>query len=163
MGMTRDVQRAPGHGEGNASAGRGVQEHKLHALLRMRRRWVAAAWIAGATVPLLLATIFLVGCCVLPFHGVMHRLMPVCAMAVNMMSGNHADHAQPPVPAREKQEPVKRIATVMPSPFRLAAIDGARQNLAPSPASAYRSYISLGAVRCDQDIGLHALVDTFRI
>ena len=47
----------------------------------MRRRFVAAAWIAGATVPLLMATVFIVGCCVLPFHDVMHRLMPVCAMA----------------------------------------------------------------------------------
>src|SRR5688500_20169567 len=81
----------------------------------MKRRLVAAAWITGATVPLLLATVFLVGCCVLPFHGVMHRLMPVCAMAMNgamnAMSGH--DDAQSQVPAREKQEPVKRIAITL--------------------------------------------------
>ena len=133
------------------------------ALPQMRRRFIAAAWIAGATIPLL-ATVFLVGCCVLPFHHVVHRLMPVCAMAMNVVNGNHADHsAQTPAPAREKQEPVKRIATVMQSPFRLAASDGARPSLAPSASNGYRSFISLGAVRCDQDIGLHVLVDTFLI
>src|SRR5438105_15198488 len=35
----------------------------------MRRTVIAAAWIAGTTIPLLAATIFVFGCCVLPFHG----------------------------------------------------------------------------------------------
>ncbi|MDP9190789.1 MAG: hypothetical protein M3P06_03700 [Acidobacteriota bacterium] len=129
----------------------------------MRRRFIAAAWIAGATVPLLMATVFVVGCCVLPFHQIVHRIMPACAMAMSILNGNDADHQSTPVPAREKQEPAKRIATVVPQAFRLAMSDIARQNLAPSPTSGYRSYISQGAVRCDQDIGLHVLVDTFRI
>ena len=135
-----------------------------HALPRMRRRFVAAAWIAGATVPLLLSAVFVVGCCVLPFHGVVHRLMPLCAMATNVMTGHHAESPSPTsAPAREKQEPVKRMATVIPGTVRLAAADEARSRLASSPVSAYRSFISLGAVRCDQDVGLHVLVDTFRI
>jgi hypothetical protein len=132
-----------------------------HALPRMRRRFVAAAWIAGATVPLLMATVFVVGCCVLPFHNVVHRLMPVCAMALDAMCGDH--DSQAPVPAREKQEPAKRMATVVSPMFKLAMSDVAHHNLAPSPASGHRSFISLGAVRCDQDVGLHVLVDTFRI
>jgi hypothetical protein len=127
----------------------------------MKRRVVAAVWIAGATVPLLLATVFVVGCCVLPFHNVMHKVMPVCAMALEAMRGDH--DAQAPVPAREKQEPAKRIATVVAPMFRLTMSDVARQTLAPSPVSGYRSYIAQGAVRCDQDVGLHVLVDTFRI
>lgn len=134
-----------------------------HALPRMRRRFVAAAWIAGATIPLLMATVFVVGCCILPFHHIVHRIMPGCAMAMNVINGGHADHQPTPVPAREKQEPVKRMATVMPSTIRLAASDSAHRNLTPSPTSNYRSFISLGAIRCDQDIGLHVLVDTFRI
>lgn len=128
----------------------------------MRRRFVAAAWIAGATVPLLMATVFVFGCCALPFHHVVHKLMPVCATVMNVMNGNHADPATP-TPAREKQEPAKRIATVMPSTFRLAVSDNARLSVAPSPTAGYRSFISLGAVRCDQDVGLNVLVDTFRI
>ena len=130
----------------------------------MRRRAIAAAWIAGATVPLVLATVFVFGCCVLPFHHVMHKLMPVCQLAADLMRGHYGDHdhdAVPP-PAREKQEPVKRIATEVPNVFRLA-IASSGEPAAPSAASSYRSFISQGAVRCDQDVGLHVLVETFLI
>ena len=134
----------------------------------MKRRLVAAFWVTGATVPVLLATAFLVGCCVLPFHGVMHKLMPLCEMAANVMRGDsHADHehdhdAVPP-PAREKQEPVKRIATEVPDAFRLAAMTATLRVIAPTATTAYRSFITLGAMRCDRDVGLHVLVETFLI
>lgn len=132
------------------------------------RRLIAAAWITGATVPFLMATVFLVGCCVLPFHAVMHKLMPICEMAAGIMRGDHAadrhDHdAVPPPPGREKQEPVKRIATEIPPPFRLALASGAERSVAPSATTAYRSFISLGAMRCDRDVGLHVLVESFLI
>lgn len=135
----------------------------------MKRRLVAAFWVTGATVPVLLATAFLVGCCVLPFHGVMHKLMPLCEMAANVMRGdNHANHehdhdAVPPAPAREKQEPVKRIATEVPDAFRLAAMTATTRAIAPTATTAYRSFIALGAMRCDRDVGLHVLVETFLI
>ena len=135
----------------------------------MKRRLVAAFWVTGATVPVLLATAFLVGCCVLPFHGEMHKLMPLCEMAANVMRGdNHADHehdhdAVPPAPAREKQEPVKRIATEVPDAFRLAAMTATTRAIAPTATTAYRSFITLVAMRCDRDVGLHVLVETFLI
>lgn len=127
----------------------------------MRRRFVAAAWIAGATVPLLLATVFLVGCCVLPFHGVMHKLMPVCSMVMNAMSGH--DDGQSPMPAREKQEPVKRVPVTLSGMTRSQPASASSMRPAlPSP-TAYRSSISLGALRCDQDVGWYVLVATFLI
>ena len=133
----------------------------------MRRRLVAAVWVTGATVPVLLATVFLFGCCVLPFHQVMHELMPICEMAASVMRGEQAgaghDHDTPSVPAREKQEPVKRIATEAPNSFRLVAAAVQPRIGTPAAATAYRSYITLGAVRCDRDVGLHALVETFLI
>src|SRR5688572_5285290 len=130
----------------------------------MRRVVVAAAWITGATVPLLLATVFFVGCCVLPFHQVMHKLMPICELATSLMRGEHADgDAQQPMPAREKQEPVKRIVSSMPLTFRLHAVPSTVHVTSPAASAAYRSFISHGAVRCDQDVGLHLLVETFRI
>jgi hypothetical protein len=132
----------------------------------MRRKVIAAAWVTGATVPLLFATVFLVGCCVLPFHNIAHKLMPICDMAANIMRGDHTAHeheATPPPPAREKQEPVKRIATEVPNVFRLAAIGGAPRAITPTATTAYRSFITLGAVRCDRDVGLHVLVETFLI
>ena len=127
----------------------------------MKRRIIAAAWITGATVPLLMATLFAVGCCVLPFHSVMHKLMPLCHVAASMFSGeDHADDAT--TPAREKQEPVKRITTVVPQTFRLASVSVARIHT-PVAMTSYRSFISLGATRCDRDVGLHVLVETFLI
>jgi hypothetical protein len=133
----------------------------------MRRKAIAAAWIAGTTVPLLLATVFLVGCCVLPFHQIAHKLMPVCDMAANVMRGADAGHGHEhdavPPPTREKQEPVKRIATEVPNVFRLAAIDGGPRAIAPTATTAYRSFITLGAVRCDRDVGLHVLVETYLV
>lgn len=137
--------------------------------LMKRRRIIAAVWITGATVPFLLATVFLVGCCVLPFHGIIHKLMPLCEMASSIARGDHHDDghdhdAVPPAPSGDKQEPVKRIASDVPSLFRLAAATaGAARPAAPTATTAYRSFISLGAVRCDRDVGLHVFVETFLI
>ena len=128
----------------------------------MKRRLIAATWIIGATVPLLMATVFLVGCCALPFHHIVHKLMPVCQMAANMMRGDHRDAATP-APAREKQEPVKRVVTNLSAAHRIGAAAGAIRVLSPTPAASYRSFISLGAIRCDRDVGLHVLVETFLI
>jgi hypothetical protein len=131
----------------------------------MRRTAIAAAWVIGATVPLLAAVVLVFGCCVLPFHGVIHKALPLCHLAVDFMRGDHPGHhdGQTPVPAREKQEPVKRVATEMPRAFRLAVESAARQRVTASDATTYRSFIALGAIRCDQDVGLHLLVDTLLI
>ncbi|HYC58683.1 MAG TPA: hypothetical protein VEK79_03880 [Thermoanaerobaculia bacterium] len=128
----------------------------------MKRRIIAAAWITGATVPLLMATLFAVGCCVLPFHSVMHKLMPLCNMAASMFRGDDAASDDATTPAREKQGPIKRMTTVVPQTFRLASTSVARIN-APIATTSYRSFISLGAIRCDRDVGLHVLVETFLI
>jgi hypothetical protein len=112
-----------------------------------------------------MGTVFLVGCCVLPFHNVVHKLMPVCEMAVNVIRGDQPagqEHGAIP-PARERQEPVKRIVTIAPNVFRLAVSTAAERTLAPNAMTGYRSFITLGAVRCDRDVGLHVLVDTFLI
>jgi len=131
----------------------------------MRRTAIAAAWVIGSTVPLLAAVVFVFGCCVLPFHGIIHKALPLCHLAVGVMRGEHHDHhdGQTPVPAREKQEPVKRIATEMPRTFHLAVGSAAQQRVTASNATTYRSFIALGAIRCDQDVGLHLLVATLLI
>ncbi len=129
----------------------------------MKRALVAAAWIGGSTVPLVAATVFLFGCCVLPFHGVIHKLMPLCEMAANVMRGDHGDHDHETTPARQKEEPVKRIATESPETFPLFAPSPRPEALTSSAPAAYRSFLTLGAMRCDQDVGLHVLVETFRI
>ena len=129
----------------------------------MRRSLIAFLWITGATVPLLAATLFLFGCCVLPFHRVMHELMPLCDIAADVMRGTHEHDATPSTPAPEKDEPVKRIAGGHVRSVRIAAPAAPRLAGSPAPARALRSFITLGAVRCDQDVGLHVLDATFRI
>lgn len=131
----------------------------------MKRAVIAAAWIAGATIPLLVAVVFIFGCCVLPFHGVIHKAMPLCDLAIGFISGEHHDHAaqQTPTPAREKQEPVKRIATEVPRTFHLAVTATVQHAVRANDAASYRSFIALGALRCDQDVGLHLLVATLLI
>ena len=127
----------------------------------MRRTAIAAVWIIGATVPLLVAIVFIFGCCVLPFHATIHRVMPLCHLAVDFIRGDH-DGAQQTLPARVKQEPVKRFATDLPRSFHLAQASDVRR-ATPAATTAYRSFITLGAIRCDQDIGLHLLVGTLLI
>lgn len=134
----------------------------------MKPRLVAAAWIAGATVPLLLGTVFLVGCCVLPFHKIAHKLMPVCQMAASIMRGDDSahgghEHDAVPPPSREKKEPVKRIATEIPQAFRLSIVSPEPRLAAASAMTSYRSFITLGAIRCDCDVGLYDLGETFLI
>lgn len=132
----------------------------------MRRTAIAAAWVFGATVPLLAAVVFLFGCCVLPFHAYIHKAVPLCHFAIDFISGEHGDHhdgAQQPMPAREKQEPVKRIATEVPRAFHLDSTKTAERHVVPIDTIAYRSFITLGAIRCDQDVGLHLLVGTLLI
>jgi hypothetical protein len=126
----------------------------------MRRRFIAAAWIAGAVIPLAAGTLFVVGCCVLPFHRVVHAAMPACHLAVKAMAG---ENDAPATPAPQKQEPVKRFVSQLSPVFRLVVNADLREVIAPSAATAYRSFISLGAMRCDRDVGLHVLVDTYRI
>jgi hypothetical protein len=123
----------------------------------MSRRIIAVAWIAGATVPLLAGTLYLIGCCVLPFHAAMHELMPVCEMA--------ASHEEAPAstPAPEKDAAAKRLVTALPNTLRVARATSMEPAAAPAAATAYRSFITLGAIRCDRDVGLHVLVRTFLV
>ncbi len=132
----------------------------------MSRRFVAAAWITGTPLPLLVAAVFLFACCVLPFHGTIHNLMPGCEIAARLMlSGPEADDqkAQPLSTAPEKQEPIKRLAIDLSSGARSPVLSYEQPPFFADASGAYRSCITLGALRCDQHVGLHALVETFLI
>src|SRR3954462_14189935 len=131
----------------------------------MRRTAIAAACVMGATIPLLMAVVFVFGCCVLPFHNVIHKALPLCDLAVGFMRGEHHGERdqQTPAPVREKQAPVKRIATEAPRSFQLAIAQAAEQHVTAADATTYRSFIALGAIRCDRDVGLHLLIATLLI
>jgi hypothetical protein len=92
--------------------------------------------------------------------------MPLCHLAVDVMRGEHAGHhddGQQPLPARAKQEPVNRVPTEVPRSFQLAALASVLRSATPIDTSAYRSVISLGALRCDQDVGLPLLLGSLLI
>jgi hypothetical protein len=133
-----------------------------------RSKWIAAAWVVGFTIPALTATVFLIGCCMLPFHGVIHKIMPLCQIAAHVMRGEHGDddhhHSAQTAPLPEKREPVKRVLKFL-RPVGLAPTAAVLVSLSPATTpTAYRSFITLGAARCDDDVGNRlANLDTLRI
>lgn len=131
----------------------------------MKRAAVATSIVLGATVPVLAATIFILGCCVLPFHNVIHSVAPLCTMAAGMMSGGHdGDHQNEPVPASEKQNQTVKSPTELTARFSLVTQDFSRRGSLPAAErQRLRDLISLGALRCDQDVGSEVLLQTFRI
>ena len=127
----------------------------------MKRTIIILAWVAGATVPAALSAVFVFGCCVLPFHRVIHRALPLCRIALPLITGG--DDKPSSTPAPERREPSKRIVSVAPHSFRFLFTPAALPAPAPTASTAYRSFIAHGAVRCDRDVGLHLLVSTLRI
>ncbi|MEA2417572.1 MAG: hypothetical protein QOI58_4229 [Thermoanaerobaculia bacterium] len=128
----------------------------------VRRTAIAAAWIFGTTVPLLASVVWVFGCCVLPFHAYIHKAIPLCHVAIGVMTGEQHGSRQQQVPASKKQEPPPRMTTDMPRTFQLSTT-ASSSAIARSPITAYRNFIALGAVRCDRDVGLHLLIVTFLI
>jgi hypothetical protein len=131
----------------------------------MKRTLIAAAWIAGATVPAALAAVFVFGCCVLPFHRLVHRALPLCRIALPLINGaaQTNDDQRTSTPAQERREPAKRIVTIAPNAVRAAAAAVAVRLFTASASTSYRSFIAQGAMRCDRDVGLHLLVSMLRI
>jgi len=129
----------------------------------MKRAALAVALIAGSTIPAIVAATFLFGCCALPFHHVLHRVMPLCSIAKSLLVHDaRGDHPEA-TPASEKQQLKQRL--ILPA-FKETVGDGLTVNaiLSPSNAVHHRNFISLGATRCDRDVGLRLLLlDTLRI
>jgi hypothetical protein len=135
----------------------------------MKRTVIAAAWLAGTTIPLIMAAVFLFGCCVLPFHHALHRIMPLCHVAAGILNGNHSDshgdhHPSPPAPEKQKTSGAQLLTILRGRFSSLGAVAFTTARNAAQSRIAYRSFISLGAARCDQDVGLRALlIETYRI
>src|SRR5436189_1566666 len=54
----------------------------------MKKAFFAAAALAAAGVPTVVAIVMHFGCCALPFHQMAHKLMPLCHAAMNAMAGD---------------------------------------------------------------------------
>jgi len=132
----------------------------------MKRVAIATTCLLGATVPVLFAIVFYFGCCVLPFHHAMHHLMPICTVARQMVArGRESDERQMATPgtAKDQQADPRAVTSAHGRGANRTSSAVARLDVAAS-AVGYRSFISLGATRCDADVGAHLLLlDTFRI
>jgi hypothetical protein len=127
--------------------------------VRPRRLWIAAVWLAGAIVPLVLMAVFLFGCCVLPLHQYVHHAMPFCGGIVKLLAS--APEEQPRSTAPRAQERTKQAPVVMAHAGTTTAMTSslAAQTARPAP----REELRHGAARCDHDVGLHLLHATFLI
>ena len=61
--------------------------------------------------------------------------------------------AQPPSTTPEKQEPIKRLAIDLSSGFRIPVLSYEQRAFLANASGGHRSFITLGALRCDQDVG----------
>jgi hypothetical protein len=115
--------------------------------------------------PALFAAAFHFGCCVLPSHRCDHRAMPMCQLATHLLQSDSDARRHPASPAAPTAEKtVRRTAPLLPSSraFAAAAPAAIATTLASSPTF-LRSFVTLGALRCDDDVGLQALLAIFRI
>jgi hypothetical protein len=124
-----------------------------------RRIWLIAAWLLSATIPVVVMAVFLFGCCVLPFHQYLHHALPLCGGIVKLLAGDHQQQTPstaPAAPEKTKSVPVSLAGThAMTRESSVAVLPPVRRTL--------REGLPLGAVRGDQDVGLHVLHATFLI
>lgn len=104
----------------------------------MKRTIVAAAVTLAATLPALAASVWLFSCCV----------VPLCHVAAH--DG-----------ASSRQQPSTVVVRRSWSGGLQAAVRGMKP--ATPRVIPYRSFITLGAVRCDRDVGLLVFLATFLI
>jgi hypothetical protein len=133
----------------------------------MSRRTLVLTWLFASSVPLALA-IVLIGCCALPFHGLVHRLVPLCQMAEAVLTAHQHDgagHEHPAVPP-QKQDQQDGPRLVWKHETRVTVVYASlSSSLRDMPgAIVQRSQTAPGALRCDDDVGTRlALLDTLRI
>ncbi len=120
-----------------------------------------AVLLLGSSLVTAAMSVFLFGCCVLPFHRYVHRIMPLCGGIVRGLGhGRGHDGATPATPARRAAAVAKAITARAPQVTASASAG------LVAPAAAIitpRSFMTLGALRCDDDVGLHLLLTTLRI
>lgn len=134
-----------------------MQDHKI-----MKRPLLAIGIALSTVAPAVIGAAFLFGCCVLPFHGVVHRVMPLCHAATDFLLDGGSEQQQPALPVQSSEKTTRLSPSLPPHLFHHAPLT-ATTLTAQRSSTDLRSFISLGALRCDDDIGLSAFLNTFRI
>ncbi|HVT60695.1 MAG TPA: hypothetical protein VHR45_20150 [Thermoanaerobaculia bacterium] len=131
-----------------------------------RRRLLTIAWLVGGTFVPVGAAVAIFGCCHLPFHGVVHRFMPLCELAEKALAHHHHEERPAvPAPSRPDQKPTAERNWRVPERASLTPRLAVISTLPPlSPGQPPRRSLPVGAFRCDDDVGARlAFVDTLRL
>lgn len=127
------------------------------------RKSVAIAWLTGGTFAVLVLGAVLLTCCILPFHDDHHR-EPLCHAVAGVLSGEHHDPARTAEPAERplgKGMDAGIVIRDFADPYPLRS--DVHASSAVHQDSGARNAITLGALRVDDDVGLHTLFCTFLI
>lgn len=131
----------------------------------MRRSQTALLVLAGAGLPAVAAAVVLVGCCVLPFHGVIHRLLPLCQTAAAIVGGEGDgghDHSVPAPPPQRTDDERGPAAAARWSAGVFPALAVTAQTVVGT-RSRLRALSRPEATRCDDDVGARlTLLRVFR-
>jgi hypothetical protein len=132
-----------------------------------RTRLFAIGWLLGGTVVPAAAAVVILGCCELPFHGLVHRVMPLCEMAVAALAHHDHEADAPAVPAPPRPEAKPSVERAWRAPERPAIHPPlVLAATLPPPAAGAPSLraLPIGAFRCDDDVGTRlAFVETLRL
>lgn len=121
----------------------------------LRKLFIALTYLATVALPATLAAIALFGCCALPFHRYIHKVLPLCT---GILKTTPKEPTAPP-PARPRVAP----PVVEHADAAVAPDANAHARHRPCALRTERSAMSHGALRCDDDIGLNLLHATFLI
>jgi hypothetical protein len=128
----------------------------------MYRRIAALLWLTSAFAPSIVSFILAFGCCVLPFHKSVHRVMPACHVAMQLASPVKDEDES--TPAEPRDDRAQRFAAAASPRLRFVPVTMAAMNVTSSLSPTFmRSSFSPGAARCDSDVGLTELLATWRI
>jgi hypothetical protein len=127
---------------------------------RKSRFLTIVAWSAGTLIPAALAIVFLFGCCALPFHRVVHRYLPLCGGIVKLLATAPPTNTGAPTPTTT---PPAKVRVLRAEAASIVTTDARMSRIERPAARSFRSWITLGALRCDRDVGWHLLLAVFLI
>jgi len=132
-----------------------------------RARRLAIAWLLCGTVVPVAAAMAIFGCCELPLHGLVHRVVPLCEMATMALAHQGHDGGAPAAPAPSRPDPKPTMDRAWRGPERPSTrVSLTLAATLPPPATAPPSLrtLPIGAFRCDDDVGTRlASVETLRL
>lgn len=127
----------------------------------MTRRFIGFALLAMIALPYGF-TVLLVGCCATRSEAAPMATMSHCQTAAGIIEGEQTPAGEStPVRSREREPEFRSVlskALDASASTSVAAVDAAR-----AASARHRVLVRHGALRCETDVGLNVLLETYRI